>query len=219
MADADLGAPVPAPRNNFAIGLNYKDHAAEADLELPTKPLIFTKFPSCISPPNVDIELRTETGDYEVEVVVVIGEGGRGIAADDAWRYVAGITCGQDVSDRRLQFAAKPPQFAMGKSRDTYGPIGPVLVSPDLFDNPDEIDLSCSVNGEERQRDNTRNLIFTVPHLIAYISAITTLAPGDMIFTGTPEGVGGPKRIYLKPGDVVVSTVAGVGTMTNTCVA
>lgn len=219
LADADLGAPVPSPRNSFAIGLNYKNHAAEADMDLPEKPVVFTKFPSCITGPNADIELRTETGDYEVELVVVIGEGGRDIPADKAWDHIAGITCGQDVSDRRLQFSAKPPQFALGKSRDSYGPIGPVMVSPDLFDDPTQIDLACTVNGEEKQSDNTRNLLFTVADLVAYLSAVTTLVTGDIIFTGTPEGVGGPKGIYLKPGDVVVSTVAGVGTMTNNCIA
>ncbi len=218
VAEVSFGPPVPSPRNCLAIGLNYQTHADEAGLELPTVPLVFTKFPSCITGPDSDVELRTETGDYEVELVVVIGQGGRDIPADQAWDHVAGLTCGQDVSDRRLQFAAKPPQFALGKSRDTYGPIGPVVVSVDQFADPTQIDLGCTINGEQRQADNTRNMIFSVADLIAYLSSIMTLAPGDIIFSGTPEGVGGPKKIYLQPGDVIVSTIEGIGTMTNTCV-
>lgn len=215
---ADLGAPVPRPGNSYGIGLNYRSHAAESNMELPENPLVFTKFPSCIVGPDSDVELRTETGDYEVELVVVIGPGGRDIPADRAWDHIVGVTCGQDISDRRLQFSAKPPHFDLGKSRDTYGPIGPVLVSTDQFADPTQLDLSCTVNGEQRQSDNTRNLIFTVAELVAYLSSISTLRPGDVIFTGTPEGVGAASKNYLRPGDVIVSTVQGVGTMTNTCV-
>lgn len=219
VADIDLGPPVPRPRNSYGIGLNYRSHAAESNMELPENPLVFTKFPSCIVGPDSDVELRTETGDYEVELVVVIGKGGRDIPESDAWDHIVGVTCGQDISDRRLQFSAKPPHFDLGKSRDTYGPIGPVLVSTDQFDDPTQIDLSCTVNGEARQSDNTRNLIFTVAQLVAYLSAISTLATGDLIFTGTPEGVGAASKNYLKPGDIIVSTLQGVGTMTNHCLA
>ncbi len=213
-----LGAPVPRPRNSYGIGLNYRSHAAESNMDLPQNPLVFTKFPSCIVGPDSDVELRTENGDYEVELVVVIGKGGRDIPEDQAWTHILGVTCGQDISDRRLQFATKPPHFDLGKSRDTYGPIGPLLVSPDHYDDPTQIDLSCSVNGEPRQADNTRNLIFSVAQLVAYLSSISTLVAGDLIFTGTPEGVGMVNKNYLKPGDVILSTVEGVGTMTNRCV-
>ncbi len=219
VADIELGPPVPRPRNSYGIGLNYRSHAAESNMELPENPLVFTKFPSCIVGPDSDVELRTETGDYEVELVVVIGKGGRDIPESEAWDHIVGVTCGQDISDRRLQFSAKPPHFDLGKSRDTYGPIGPVLVSTDQFDDPTQIDLSCTVNGEPRQSDNTRNLIFTVAQLVAYLSSISTLATGDLIFTGTPEGVGAASKNYLKPGDVIVSTLQGVGTMTNHCLA
>ncbi len=215
---ATLDAPIPRPRNCYGIGLNYRSHAAESDMELPQTPLVFTKFPSCLVGPTSDVELRTSTGDYEVEVVVVIGTTARDVAAADAWEHVAGITCGQDISDRALQFSSKPPHFDLGKSRDTFGPTGPVLVSTDHFADPTKIDLSCRVNGEERQRDNTSNLIFSVADLIEYLSSISTLIPGDLIFTGTPEGVGAATRNYLKPGDVIESTVEGVGTMTNRCV-
>jgi 2-keto-4-pentenoate hydratase/2-oxohepta-3-ene-1,7-dioic acid hydratase in catechol pathway len=217
MAGAQLGPPIPRPRNSYAIGLNYRSHVAEADMEVPEVPLVFSKFPSCIVGPSADIELRTEAGDYEAELVVVIGTGGRDIAAANAWNHVAGVTCGQDISDRKLQFAAKPPHFDLGKSRDTYGPIGPVLVSTDSLADRDDLQITCDVNGERRQTGTSANLIFDIPAIIAYISAITTLAPGDLIFTGTPEGVGAVQGLFLAPGDVITTTIEGIGTMTNTC--
>ncbi len=217
IAGAELEAPVPRPRNCFAVGLNYHAHAAEADMELPDNPLVFTKFPSCIVGPTADIDLSSETGDYEAELVVVIGKGGRNISAAAAWDHVAGLTGGQDISDRALQFAAKPPHFDLGKSRDTYGPTGPVLVSPDQFANRDAIAMSCDVNDERRQDGSTAHLIFDVPTLIEYLSAIITLAPGDMIFTGTPEGIGATQGKFLRPGDVVTTVIEGIGTLRNVC--
>jgi 2,4-didehydro-3-deoxy-L-rhamnonate hydrolase len=219
LADADLRAAVPAPRNCFAIGLNYVNHAAESNMELPAAPLTFTKFPSCLSGPNDDVVLNSTTGDYEVELVVVIGTSGRNIAERDAWNHVMGLTIGQDISDRALQFAAKPPHFDLGKSRDTYGPLGPVIVSTDAFTDLNNIALRCTVNGEERQNGSTKDLIFNVPKLIAYLSGILTLQVGDVIFTGTPEGVGAAKGLFLKPGDVIESTIEGIGTIRNRCVA
>jgi 2,4-didehydro-3-deoxy-L-rhamnonate hydrolase len=219
LADADLRAAVPAPRNCFAIGLNYLDHAAESNMELPAAPLTFTKFPSCLSGPYDDVALNSSTGDYEVELVVVIGTSGRNIAESDAWGHVMGVTIGQDISDRALQFAAKPPHFDLGKSRDTYGPIGPVIVSTDAFADLDNIALRCTVNGEERQNGSTKDLIFSVPKLIAYLSSVLTLQVGDVIFTGTPEGVGAAKGQFLKPGDVIESSIEGIGAMRNVCVA
>lgn len=217
LADAEPGPPVPRPAKSFAVGLNYRSHVAEADMEVPDVPLVFSKFPSCIVGPTADIELRSEAGDYEAELVVVIGTGGRDIAAEDAWEHVAGLTVGQDISDRALQFAAKPPHFDLGKSRDTYGPIGPVIVSPDLLANRDALPIVCEINGERRQDGSTANLIFDVPSLIAYISGIATLEPGDLIFTGTPEGVGAVQGTFLKPGDVVTTTIDGIGTLRNVC--
>ncbi len=214
---ATLGPPVPRPRNSFAVGLNYQSHVAEADMEVPEAPLIFSKFPSCITGPNADVELRTEAGDYEAELVVVIGKPGRDITVDDAWDHVAGVTVGQDISDRALQFAAKPPHFDLGKSRDGYGPIGPVLVAPELLDNRDDLAITCDVNGERRQDGSTAQLIFDIPTLIAYISAIATVQPGDLIFSGTPEGVGAVQGKFLKPGDIVTTTIEGIGTMQNRC--
>jgi 2,4-diketo-3-deoxy-L-fuconate hydrolase len=218
LGNVTLGAPIPRPRNSFAIGLNYRAHVAEADMEVPDVPLVFTKFPSCIVGPDADVELRCDAGDYEAEMVAVIGLGGRDIAEADAWDHVAGVMVGQDISDRGLQFAAQPPHFDLGKSRDTYGPTGPYLVSTDLVADRDDLAITCDVNGERRQDGSTAHLIFNVAQLVAYISSIITLAPGDLIFTGTPEGVGVATMTFLKPGDVVTTTIEGIGTLTNRCV-
>jgi 2,4-didehydro-3-deoxy-L-rhamnonate hydrolase len=218
LAGADFRAAVPRPRNCFAIGLNYHDHAAESGMEPPATPLTFAKFPGCLSGANDDVVLASEFGDYEVEVVVVVGRGGRDIATGSAWQHIMGVTGGQDISDRMLQFAATPPHFDLGKSRDTYGPIGPVIVSVDAFDDPNAIALSCSINGEVRQSGNSSGLIFGVPALVEYLSSILTLRPGDVIFTGTPAGVGATTRTFLRPGDVIESTIEGVGTLRNVCV-
>lgn len=214
---ANLGAPVPTPRNVFGIGLNYRPHAEESNMELPKRPLVFGKFTSCIVGPTAEIELRSETADWEVELVVVIGKPGRDIAAADAWDHVLGVSVGQDISDRRLQMASKPPHFDLGKSRDTYGPMGPVLVSTDSFDDPTDLAISCDINGERKQEDRTTSLIFTVAELIEYLSQVMTLETGDTIYTGTPAGVGAASQTFLKPGDVITSTVEGIGTMVNTC--
>ncbi len=217
MDSAAVGAPVPAPRNVFGIGLNYRPHAEESNMELPQRPLVFGKFSSCIVGPTADVELRSETADWEVELVVVIGTAGRDIPAASAWDHVLGLSVGQDISDRRLQFAAKPPHFDLGKSRDTYGPMGPVLVSTDSFSDPTDLELTCDINGDRKQEDRTTSLIFSVAELIEYLSAIITLDTGDVIYTGTPAGVGAASKTYLKPGDVITSTVEGIGTMVNTC--
>jgi len=218
LADVTLGAPVPRPRNCFGVGLNYSTHVAEANMEAPEVPLVFTKFPSCIVGPNADVELRSGAADYEAEMIVVIGSPGRDIEASRAWDHVLGVTAGQDISDRALQFAASPPHFDLGKSRDTYGPTGPLLVSCDLIPDRDSIPLSCEVNGEPRQADTTASLVFDVPTLIEYISSIITLEPGDLIFTGTPAGVGAAEGKFLKPGDLITTTLEGVGTLSNHCI-
>ena len=217
LAEAELGSPVPSPQNAFGIGLNYRPHAEESKMELPKRPLVFGKFASCITGPQADIELRSETADWEVELVVVIGTAGRDIPEENAWDHVLGLTVGQDISDRRLQFASQPPHFDLGKSRDTYGPMGPVLVSTDSFADPKDLAITCAINGEEKQNDRTTSLIFSVAELIAYLSGILTLGVGDVIFTGTPAGVGAASETFLKPGDVITSNIEGIGTMTNTC--
>ena len=217
LEEATLQAPVPRPRNSFGIGLNYRDHAKESKMELPKVPVVFSKYPSCISGPFADIQLRAEQGDYEAELVVVIGHTTRDISIEESWSHVAGLMVGQDISDRELQLGAQPPQFGLGKSRDTYGPTGPILVSPDSFGDPDNLAITCDVNGERRQDDRTSSLIFDVSFLVSYLSAVLTLEPGDLIFTGTPAGVGMPDQRFLKPGDVVTTSIEGIGTIKNLC--
>jgi len=214
---AKLGAPVPTPQKVFGIGLNYRTHADESGMEVPDNPVVFAKFSSCIAGPNVTVELRSERVDYEAEIVVVIGKGGRDITQADAWNHVFGITAGQDISDRAVQMASKPPHFDLGKSFDTFGPIGPVVISSDALANRNAIGVKCLVNGEERQADTSASLIFDIPFLIEYLSHITTLNTGDVIFTGTPAGVGMMQKKLLRDGDVITTIVEGVGTMTNKC--
>ncbi len=218
IADAKLGPPSPRPTNSFGIGLNYRNHAVESGMPIPDAPLVFAKFPSCIAGPNDDVALRSDFVDYEGELVAVIGKTAKDVATDDAWAYVAGLCVGQDISDRPTQFTATPPQFGLGKSFDTYGPIGPVLISPDDLPDRDAMELTCSVNGEVRQKDSTGDLIFDVPTLVSYLSGILTLLPGDVIFTGTPGGVGAFQNKLLRDGDVVTTTIEGLGTITNRCV-
>jgi 2-keto-4-pentenoate hydratase/2-oxohepta-3-ene-1,7-dioic acid hydratase in catechol pathway len=217
VSDADLRPPIPAPRSVFAVGLNYRSHAQEANMDLPHTPLIFTKFPSCLAGPSDPVILGGNTDDYEAELVLVIGQGGRDIRPQDAWGHVGGLTAGQDISDRTLQFASTPAHFDLGKSRDTYGPIGPVVVSTDSFATPGDLRITCDINGERRQDDHTSNLVFDIPALISYLSSILTLSPGDLIFTGTPEGVGASSLRFLVDGDVISTTIEGIGTMTNPC--
>lgn len=213
------GVCVPDPSKVFGIGLNYISHAAESKMELPPAPLTFTKFPSCLAGPTADVALSGEAVDWEVEIVAVIGTGGRRIAAADAWNHVAGLTLGQDVSDRHVQLTGKPPQFSLGKSFDGYGPIGPSIVSIDAFPNPDDIALWCDVSGERMQSARTSDLIFSIPVLVEYLSSICTLEPGDLIFTGTPDGVGAARGRFLRAGDVIDSGADVIGTMRNVCIA
>ena len=213
--DVTLGAPITSSINCFAVGLNYRNHAEESGMEIPAFPMIFTKHTSCIVGPFDNVEMRSDIVDYEAEMVVVIGKGGKDISKDDAWSHVAGITVGQDISDRSVQFHATPPQFNLGKSFDTFGPIGPILVSHDEVDDKESLKLTCSVNDELRQDDNTNDLIFDVPYLISYISEFITLNTGDLIFTGTPAGVGATQGKLLKHGDMLSTSIEGIGTINN----
>lgn len=215
---ATAGVPVPRPSKVFGIGLNYRSHAEEANMEVPDNPVVFTKWPNCICAPNADIQMRSDRCDYEGELVVVIGRGGKDIAVADAWDHVFGYTVGQDISDRAVQLASKPPHFNLGKSFDTFGPIGPVIVPVANLDDPNSLRLRTLVNDEVRQDDDTKNLIFDVPTLVHYLSRITTLEPGDLIFTGTPSGVGMVQKKWLADGDVITTEIEGVGTIVNRCV-
>jgi 2,4-didehydro-3-deoxy-L-rhamnonate hydrolase len=220
-----LGAPAPRPGQLFAIGLNYRDHAAESGFALPEFPPVFTKFRSAITGPSGPIELPGETVDWEVELVVVLGRTARDVAAEDAWDHVAGLTAGQDISERTVQTAGPAPQFSLGKSFPGFAPMGPWLVTVDELRaaglDPDALELGCSVNGEPVQRGSTADLIFSVPALIATLSAVLPLEPGDVIFTGTPAGVGAARdpRRFLSPGDTLVSTIAGIGELRHHFVA
>jgi len=216
---ATLGPPVPRPQKVLGIGLNYRAHAEETGMDIPTTPIVFSKFASCIVGPTADITVFGPTTDWEAEMVVVIGTRGRDIPASQAWEHVAGLTCGQDVSERTVQFGTRPPQFDMGKSFDSFGPTGPCLVSVDQFDDPDNLAIACAVNDEQKQDARTDDLIFGVAALIEHISAVCTMEPGDLIFTGTPSGVGVASQTFLAPDDVVTTTIEGIGTMTNRCVA
>jgi 2-keto-4-pentenoate hydratase/2-oxohepta-3-ene-1,7-dioic acid hydratase in catechol pathway len=210
---ARLGPPVPCPRQVFAIALNYRPHAAEAGFVPPASPLVFTKFPSCVTGPDVTVELPPGRVDWEVEVVAVIGRGGYRLARERAWDAVAGITCGQDLSERVLQHAGTPAQFSLGKSHPGFGPTGPVAVTPDELPDRDDIGFGCWLDGEQLQQGRTSDLIFPVDDLVARLSAVCPLLPGDLIFTGTPAGVGSrrqPPR-FLHPGETLVSRVDGVG--------
>jgi 2-keto-4-pentenoate hydratase/2-oxohepta-3-ene-1,7-dioic acid hydratase in catechol pathway len=217
----DLGAPAPLPRQLFAIGLNYREHARESGFTAPPSPAVFTKFVSSIAGPVTEVELPDGEVDWEVELVVVIGAGGRGIATGDAWRHVAGLTVGQDVSERVLQRVGPAPQFSLAKSYPGFTPMGPWLVTPDEFRNPDDLELTCAIDGELMQKGRSRDLIFPVPELIAQLSAVLPLLPGDVIYTGTPAGVGmgrTPQR-FLRPGETLTSSIAGIGELSQTFVS
>jgi len=216
LIEADLRNPVPRPRQVFAIGLNYRRHAEESGMALPEIPIVFTKFPASLAGPYDDIEVIGDTTDWEVELVVVIGRTADRVDEADAWIHVAGLTIGQDISDRHLQFAAGS-QFSLGKSRRSYGPIGPWVVTPDDLDNPNDLALGCSVDGEKLQDARTSDLIFSVPRLVAELSAVLPLLTGDVIFTGTPGGVGVARKPprFLQPGNTLETWIEGIGTIRN----
>ncbi len=217
---SELGCAVPTPRQVFAIGLNYRAHAAETGRDLPELPATFTKFPASLNGPFGDIALVGDTNDWEVELVAVIGRTADGVAEADGWSHIAGLAVGQDISDRHLQFAAGA-QFSLGKSHTGYGPIGPWVVTLDEIPDPDDLAIRCTLDGEVVQDARTSDLVFGVPRLVAELSGVLPLLPGDVIFTGTPSGVGvarTPQR-FLRPGEVIESSIEGVGTIRNRCVA
>ncbi|MEV3991066.1 fumarylacetoacetate hydrolase family protein [Streptomyces sp. NPDC049837] len=216
-----LGAPVPRPRQVFAVALNYSDHVAESGFDTPAQPSVFTKYPTSLAGPYDTIALPSALVDWEVELVAVIGAEAHRVAAADAWRHVAGLTLGQDLSERRIQLQGPAPQFALGKSFPGFSPTGPVLVTPDEFDDPDDLALGCAVDGETMQESRTSRMIFSVAEQIAWISRICPLLPGDLVFTGTPAGVGGARdpRRFLAPGEELHSWIDGIGSLRNPLVA
>jgi 2-keto-4-pentenoate hydratase/2-oxohepta-3-ene-1,7-dioic acid hydratase in catechol pathway len=222
----DLHAPTPGPRQIFAIGLNYRDHAKESGQAIPDSPLVFTKFVTSLAGPAATIALPDGSVDWEVELVAVIGKRAYQVAAADAWSYVAGLTVGQDISERKTQLRGPAPQFSLGKSFPNFAPMGPYVVTLDEIPNPDSLRIQTELSGEgvegvmSLQDGNTSDLIFSVPSLIESLSSVLPLLPGDIIFTGTPAGVGMGRdpRMFLQPGQVLTSTIEGVGQLRNVTV-
>jgi 2-keto-4-pentenoate hydratase/2-oxohepta-3-ene-1,7-dioic acid hydratase in catechol pathway len=222
IADDRWGPPVPNPRQVFAIALNYRPHAAEAGFVAPDAPLVFTKFPTCITGPVSTVRLPEGNVDWEVEVVAVIGRGGHRIPRAEAWGAVAGLTCGQDLSERVSQLRGSPPQFSLAKSYPGFGPIGPIAASPDEFPDRDDVGFECTLfpGGEVLQRGRTADLIFPVDDLVAQLSDVCPLLPGDLIFTGTPGGVGNRRTppMFVQSGQTLISRLDGVGEIRQTFV-
>lgn len=214
---ARLGAPVPSPRQVFAIGLNYAEHAAEAGYPPDEMPVTFTKFPSSIVGPDAVVGLPDGRVDWEVELVVVIGAEAFRVDREHAWQHVAGLTIGQDLSERVTQLHGTLPQFSLGKSFPGFGPTGPWLVTPDEFSNRDDLSIACSLSGESMQASRTSMMLYDVPELLVRLSAVCPLLPGDIIFSGTPSGIGNrrsPQR-FIHADDVLVSQIEGIGTLTT----
>jgi len=218
----DVGSPTPAPGQVFAIGLNYASHAAEAGFKIPEAPVVFTKYQSCLTGPTGDIMLPTGGHtDWETELVIVVGKTTSHVSEADAWSHVAGLTLGQDISERITQAAGPAPQFGLGKSFANFGPTGPLVVTADEFADPDNISLGCSINGVQMQNGKTGDFIFSVSQLISKLSAIVTLRAGDIIFTGTPAGVGLGRtpQVFLKPGDLLETWAENIGEMRHVFLA
>ncbi|MSV28240.1 MAG: FAA hydrolase family protein [Bryobacterales bacterium] len=221
LASVKLRAPVPKPNKIICVGLNYRDHAEESNMEIPKVPTIFCKFATAVIGPGDGIVLPKVSSkpDYEAEMAVVIGEGGRNIEAGDWSRHVFGYMNLNDVSARDYQMATT--QWLMGKTFDTFAPMGPYIVSADEIADPHDLDIKITINGEVLQSSNTKHLIFRIPDLIAYLSSVFTLEPGDIISTGTPAGVGFARKPprWLTAGDDVVVSVQGLGELRNPVIA
>jgi len=216
-----LLAPIPKPRKLICVGLNYRDHAAETGSEIPNVPTIFNKFATAVIGPGDNIVLPkvSKKPDYEAEFAFVIGKGGRHIKAEDWAKHIFGYTIVNDVSGRDYQRATT--QWLMGKTFDTFAPMGPWIVTADTIQDPHNLDISLEINGETLQKSNTRELIFKIPDLLVFLSSVFTLEPGDIVSTGTPAGVGvarTPPR-FLQPGDDVVVKIPAIGELRNPVVA
>jgi 2-keto-4-pentenoate hydratase/2-oxohepta-3-ene-1,7-dioic acid hydratase in catechol pathway len=217
--------PIPDPGKILCIGLNYRDHAIEGGQPIPTEPVLFAKFPNTLIASGEPIKLPkvAQKVDYEAELVIVIGKGGKHIPNDKtAFEVVGGYTVGHDVSARDWQFKGSEKQWTIGKTFDTFAPTGPVVVTADELTDPHNLRIQLRLNGETMQNSSTKEFIFQVPALLAYLSQVVTLEPGDLIFTGTPPGVGiarKPNPVLLKPGDVVEVEIEKIGVLKNPCVA
>jgi 2-keto-4-pentenoate hydratase/2-oxohepta-3-ene-1,7-dioic acid hydratase in catechol pathway len=221
LSGVKLSAPIPKPTKIVCVGLNYRDHAIESKMEIPSRPTIFSKYNNTVIGPgdNIVIPNNTQKPDYEAEFAFVIGKGGRHIKAADWPEHVFGYMNLNDVSARDVQLAVS--QWVMGKTFDTFAPMGPYLVTADEIKDPHNLNISMTLNGETVQNSNTKELIFKIPDLVEFLSSIMTLEAGDIVSTGTPSGVGmawNPPK-WLKPGDETVVTVEGLGSLRNTCIA
>lgn len=217
------GVPVAGVGKIVAIGLNYRDHAIESNLPVPTEPMMFMKAVTSLSGPNDDVMLPRDAthADWEVELGVVIGATCRYVDRADALDHVAGYVLANDVSERFNQ-KQRGTQWSKGKSHDTFCPVGPWLVTPDEIGDPQALDMTLDVNGTRMQTGNTKTMIFPIDELIAYVSEYVTLEPGDLLITGTPPGVGEgrkPDAIFLKPGDTMHLTITGLGEQTQSVIA
>ena len=223
VAGAKFRPPVPDPGKILCIGLNYRDHAIEGGKAIPTEPVVFGKFANTLIANGDPIVLPkvSQKVDYEAELVIVIGKRGRHISVEKAFDYVAGYTCGHDVSARDWQFRGEEKQWIIGKTFDTFAPTGPELVTADEVPDPHNLKIQLRLNGQIMQNSNTKEFIFGVPQLLAFLSQVVTLEPGDLIFTGTPPGVGGARKppVWLKPGDVAEVEIAGLSVLRNLVVA
>ncbi|MBV9082326.1 MAG: fumarylacetoacetate hydrolase family protein [Acidobacteriaceae bacterium] len=216
-----LLAPIPTPRKLICVGLNYLDHAKESGSEIPSVPTIFNKFATAVIAPGANIVLPkvSKAPDYEGEFAFVIGKGGRHIQPQDWAKHVFGYTIVNDVSARDFQRATT--QWLMGKTFDTFAPMGPWIITADEIADPHSLDVKTEINGELLQNSNTRELIFKIPELISHLSSVFTLEPGDIVSTGTPAGVGFARRPqrWLRPGDDVVIKISEIGELRNPVVA
>ena len=220
--EAALGPPVSRPGKVIAIALNYRSHAEEAGKALPTEPHVMVKFSTCLCGPYADVHMHDlDMVDYEAELVLAIGREGKRITEYGGWDHVSGLMAGNDVSDRNEQFRPPIKQFSMAKSYDEFGPIGPWLVTPDELPDRDDLAIGLTVDGEQRQQARTGDFIFSVPVLLAWLSRYVTLEVGDLVFTGTPGGVGDSMEppTYLRDGQVVETTIEGIGSLRNRFVA
>lgn len=214
-----LGAPVPRPPKGLGVALNYRQHAVESNLTIPTEPHLFAKTDNCVCGPfdEIVVPAGRDHIDYEAELVIAFGRTCSKASKADAWSYIAGVTCGQDISDRGEQFRLPVKQFTIAKSYDTFGPIGPYLVTPDEFADPNSLEMEGRISGQVMQRTNTDDLIFDVPALVEWLSRFMTFQPGDLVWTGTPGGVGEAQKPprFLRAGDVVETEISGIGCMRN----
>ncbi|MBI1321987.1 fumarylacetoacetate hydrolase [bacterium] len=216
-------AVVPDPQKIICLGLNYRDHAIESGMEIPPEPVLFSKYPSALTGHGSPIVLPavSDQVDYEAELVIVVGQRAKHVSQENAMDYVAGFAVGHDVSARDWQLNKPGKQWMAGKTFDTFAPVGPVLVTRDEVPNPSALGIRLRLNGQTMQNSTTAQLIFDVPYTISYLSKIVTLEPGDLIFTGTPPGVGMARKpqVWLKPGDVVEVEIDGLGTLSNPVIA